>query len=129
MLELKNFLRDSERDPFFTKLDQESKKLRNAAKDFADFLSSSDMKLLAKQDIAESLNKLHSAPIDQIDVAIDELKKSLLMASAQVETTKKVGINEETGSMLEQMEIFLNKNASLMEEVEIFINKALELNK
>jgi hypothetical protein len=128
MQELKdNFIQES--DPFFAKLDQESKTLRDAAKDFADFLVSSDVKLPTKQQLINSLNEIYSTNIEKIDLAIDAVKRDMLMTSAQIEKEQKsTADKEQVEQLAEQVETFLDKNRSLLEATDAFIERALALN-
>lgn len=128
MQELKdNFMKEA--DPFFAKLDQESKTLRDAAKDFADFLISDDVQLPAKQQLINSLNEIYSTNIEKIDLAIDAVKRDMLMASAQIDKERKSSADKEQAQAIaKQVETFLDKNHSLLEATDAFVEKALALN-
>jgi hypothetical protein len=106
---------------FFTQLDQEAHRLRNIAKNFAEYLITSSIEISEKQGIIESLKQINSCKIDEIYIAINNFGKDV----AEVTETIKNSELDKT----DKWKKFFEYYTSFLEEINILIKKAAELEK
>jgi hypothetical protein len=106
---------------FFTELDKEAHRLRNVAKNFAEHLKTSFIKIPDKQEIVESLEQINSCKIDTIYIAINNFGNHITKISEVIKNSELNKTDKWTG--------FFEYYTSFLEEINAFMKKAFELEK
>jgi hypothetical protein len=106
----------------FKELDKYSEPLRKTANELAALYTEVPGNSPEIREIIESLRKIYSCPIEQIDVAINDVKNAFLILNLKMnENARLIGSPE--------LIPILEKNNLLAKEAQALETKALELNR
>jgi hypothetical protein len=121
VVKLREFEMDTD-DLLFKELNKHSFTLRNSARELAELLVDLRSHTLEITNLIAALKKFETAPIDHMDIAVDDLKNALLILSTKMSENK---------SLLQSPDLMtiLEKNFELTSQVIDLQAKAIEINK